>query len=359
MPVSLIHSIASLWMFAAAATGPAVTTSDESPAYFPGGLTNASGSVGCVRTLTGGVDALDLATGRRLWKSDAPSRALLVGGDGVYFLEQRGGRLQIAVYDTRGGRRIKTWPCSVGLPAWASLAEPTDGRTWTTFNVRARRSGNVLEVGYDAQEHVASGIAPSTEGPQAKGILRLDLSSGSVGHLPGAVVPPPPFVEPAPSRGYQPVRFHARAAGPELMLGGPPPDVQGALVAGDRRIVFERAANGRSVRVRRWRVSTGVEDPSLEIAGVIDAIWPTLDREHVAMRRANQQSVCDLYSLASGVRVATLERPIDIAVIGGRILWTTPSGRDKIALVATEATSGRTLWHVTVWHDTPAGEPIP
>jgi hypothetical protein len=354
----LIYSVASLWMLAAGAVGPAVAPNVEVPSYFPAGLTNASGSVGCVRTLAGGVEALDLASGRRLWKSDAPSRALLIGNDGVFLLEERGGRMQLAVYEPRGGRRIKTWPCSVGLPEWASLAEPGGGRRWTTFDVRARRIGNVLEIGYDAQEHVATGIAPPAAGPQAKGILRLDLSSGSSEHLPGETLRALPFVEPAPSRGYQPVRFHARAAGPELMFGGPPPDVQGALVAGDQRVVFERA-NGRSVRVRRWRASTGAEDPSIEIAGGIDAIWPTLDRDHVAMRRASQQSMCDLYSLANGVRIATLVRPIDIAVIAGRILWTTPSGRDKIALIATEATTGRTLWRRTVWRDTPAGEPIP
>jgi hypothetical protein len=125
------------------------------------------------------------------------------------------------------------------------------------------------------------------------------------------------------------------------------------------RIVFERAANGKSVRVRRWRASTGAEERSFEIEGVIDAIWPTLDRAHVAMRRANEQSKCDLYSLETGLRNATLVKPIDIAVIGGRILWTTPSGRDQIALVATDLTTGHTLWRRIVWHDVPAGEPIP
>jgi hypothetical protein len=354
----LIYSVASLWMLAAGAVGPAVAPNVEVPSYFPAGLTNASGSVGCVRTLAGGVEALDLASGRRLWKSAAPSRALLVASDGVFVLEERGGRKQLTVHEPRSGRRIKTWPCGE-LPAWTSLAESGAGRSWTTFDVRARRRGNVFEIGYDAQEHMATGIAPAAVGHEAKGILRFDLSSGSSEHIPGETFRPLPFVEPAPARGYQPVRFHARAAGPELMLGGPPPDVQGALVAGDLRVVFERPANGKSVRVRRWRASTGAEEPSIEITGVIDAIWPTLDRDHVAMRRANQQSMCDLFSLASGVRNATLERPIDIAVIAGRILWTTPSGRDKIALIATEATTGRTLWRRTVWRDTPAGEPIP
>jgi hypothetical protein len=359
MPGLLFHSVASIWMLAAGAMRSSVTPNDEVPSYFPAGLTNASGSVGCVRTLAGGVETLDLASGRRSWKSDAPSRALLVGSDEVFVFEQRGGRLQVAAYEPRSGRQIKTWPCSIGLPAWASLAEPRGGRNWTTFDVRARRSGNVLEIGYDAQEHVATGIAPSSVGPREKGILRLDLSSGTSERLPGETLPALPFVEPAPPRGYQPVRFHARAAGPELMLGGPPPDVQGALVDEDRRVVFERAANGRSVRVRRWRASTGVADPSIEIAGVTDAIWPTLDREHVAMRRASQQPLCDLYSLASGVQIATLVRPIDMAVIAGRILWTTPSGRDRIDLIATEATTGRTLWRRTVWRDSPAGAPIP
>jgi len=358
MPGFLIQSVAPLWMLAASAVGPAVPANAEPPSYFPAGLTSGSGSVGCIRTLAGGVEALDLASGRRLWKSAAPSRALLIGSDGVFVLEERGGRKQLARYELRGGRPIKTWPCSE-LPAWASLAESGAGRSWTTFDVRAQRRGNVFEVGYEAQEHRATGIAPVAVGREAKGILRLDLSSGSSQHLPGESFRPLPFVEPAPSRGYQPARFHARAAGPELVLGGPPPDVQGALVAGDLRVVFERAVDGKSVRVRRWRASTGDEAPSIEIAGVIDAIWPTLDRDHVAMRRANQQSMCDLYSLASGVRIAALARPIDIAVIAGRILWTTRSGRDKVDLIATDATTGRTLWHRTVWRDTPAGEPIP
>src|SRR4249920_1191150 len=124
MPGLLFHSVASLWMLAAGAMSSSVTPNDEVPSYFPAGLTNASGSVGCVRTLAGGVEALDLASGRRLWKSDAPSRALLIASDAVFLLEERGGRLQIADYEPRGGRRIRTWPCGVGLPAWASLAEP-------------------------------------------------------------------------------------------------------------------------------------------------------------------------------------------------------------------------------------------
>lgn len=345
---------------AAGADGAVVSPTDEIPAYFPAGVANVAGSVGCVRTLAGGVDALDLGTGKRLWKSDPPSRALYVGSESAILLEQRNGRLQIAAYEPRKGRCIKAWPCNFALPPWASLAETSGGRTWTTFEVRAIRRSGVLEIGYDAQEHVVTGIAPPSTGPQATGIIRFELGSGRIEHHPGETLAPFPFVESAPARGLQPLRFHARPCGPTLMLGGPPPDVQGALIAGDSRIVFEKAPDGRGVIVRRWRASTGAAEPSVTIAAAVtDVIWPTLDRRHVALRRAHEQSKCDVYSLASGARIATLVKPVDIAVVGERILWTAYSGRDQMALIASETATGRTLWRRTVWHDTPPGEPIP
>jgi len=79
----------------------------------------------------------------------------------------------------------------------------------------------------------------------------------------------------------------------------------------------------------------------------------------VALRRAHEQTSCDIYSLASGARIATLERPVDIAVIGRRLLWTSRSGNEELALVATEAGTGRTLWRRAVWRAAPPGRPVP
>jgi hypothetical protein len=142
------------------------------------------------------------------------------------------------------------------------------------------------------------------------------------------------------------------------MHGGPPPDVEGVLVAGDLRIAFESPARGRGLVVRRWSASTGIERAPLEIEADFDAIWPTLDRGHVALRRARDQSRCDLYSLQSGTRIITLERPVDTAVVGSTVLATVLADRG-ISLVAREVWTGRTLWRRLVWREPPIGSPVP
>ena len=361
MPGSPGSVCISLWLAGAAVSigGPVALSASETPAYFPGGVADARGTVGCVRTLAGGVDALDLSSGKRLWTSAAPSRVVLVESDRAFLLEERNGGLRLAAYATRGGRLLASWPCDARLPAWASLAEPGAGRTWTTFETLARRTGAVLEVGYDARQFVALGIAPQSPGPEAAGVIRFDLASGSVEHRAGERLAPDPFFEPAHDPGMHPLRFHARAASPAIMRGGPPPDVEGVLVVADSRVVFEPAPGGQGVLVRRRRASSADEAAPLVLATVTDAIWPTLDRHHVALRRAYQQSRYDLYSLEDGARVTTLVQPIDIAVIGRRLLWTTRSRGDEVALIASDTVTGRMLWRRVVWRDAPAGEPIP
>ena len=56
----------------------AVAGTVEEPTYIPTGVSDAGGDVGCFRTPEGGVEAVDLATGRSLWRSAAPARAMLV-----------------------------------------------------------------------------------------------------------------------------------------------------------------------------------------------------------------------------------------------------------------------------------------
>lgn len=108
------------------------------------------------------------------------------------------------------------------------------------------------------------------------------------------------------------------------------------------------------------RNACGAEEPLLVIPAETDAIWATLDRHHVALRRARDQRLVDVHSLATGARLATLERPVDIAVLGDRVLWTTLSGNEELRLVATEAGTGRAVWTRTVWRaPPPSGPPIP
>lgn len=112
------------------------------------------------------------------------------------------------------------------------------------------------------------------------------------------------------------------------------------------------AAGGSSCAVGAR--STGIERAPLEIEADFDAIWPTLDRGHVALRRARDQSLYDLYSLESGARIITLERPVEIAVVGSTALATVLADRG-ISLVAREARTGRTLWLRLVWREPRSG----
>jgi hypothetical protein len=349
-----------LLTIAMAAGGASAPRAEVTPVYFPAGVADSAGAVGCVHTPEGGVEAVDLASGRRLWQSPAPSRALLIERGRAFLLEERGGRLRLSAYDPRTGRPAGTWASGLELPAWASLAEPRADRRWTTFDVCARRTGDALEVEYDARQQLAMGIPPGrhTEN-EARGVVRFEFPLGRAEHRPGQRLDRVPFVEPPPDTGLRLLRFHARAADAAIMHGGPPPDVQGVLVAGVSRIGFEKAPGGRGVRVRRWSAATRSEGPPLEIVADADAIWPTLDREHVALRRAHQQALCDVHSLVSGARIATIETPTDIAVIGGRLLCTTRSNNRELALVATEAGTGRKLWRRVVWREPPPGKPVP
>jgi hypothetical protein len=337
-----------------------VAADAEWPSYFPAGVADAAGAIGCVRTPEGGVEALDLARGRRPWKSEAPARALIVSLDGAFVLEQRGSVLQLSQYEPRAGTLLGRWPIRSGPPAWVSLAEPRGGRAWMTCDLRARRDGATLEIEYVAKEQVATGIAPTPNTTkEARGVMSFALPSGRMEHRAGAELSESPAFFAAAPAGARLHRFHARAADSRLMLGGPPPDVEGVLVSGAERFGFERAPKGDRVIVHRWRAGATSEAPPLVIEAETDAIWPTLDRKHVALRRAREQGFCDVYSLTDGARLAALQRPTDIAVIGGRVLWTTPTRNRELALVATDARKGRTLWRRIVWREGPRGEPVP
>jgi hypothetical protein len=335
----------------------------EAATFFPAGIADAAGTVACLHTPEGSVEAVDLGSGRKLWRSAAPSRALVVAGGRAFLLEERPGRrFQIAAYQPGSGRSAGTWAIAPDLPAWASLAGTAAGRSWTTFDVYALFSPGVLEVEYQARQLVALGIPPGRRiDGEALGVLRLDLASGREERRAGGRLPRPDLVVPPPAGArarFQ--RFHARPADATIVLGGPPPDVDGALVAGDLRLGFARTLDGRGVSVTRWSAASGAEEAPLLIPAETDAVWATLDRRHVALRRARDQRLVDVHSLATGERLATLERPVDIAVVGGRVLWTTRSGNEELRLVATEPGTGRTAWTRTVWRaPPPSGSPIP
>src|SRR6267378_3605630 len=182
------------------APGGAAVESVETPTCIPAGVSDVGGTVGCVRTPEGGVEAIDLKTGRSLWRSAAPARALLVAPGRAFVLEERAGRrLRVAAYSPRGGRLIGAYHLTtLDLPPWATLAGADEGREWTEFEVAARLFGDALEIRYDVTRRRVSGfVAPGVVG-RIQGLAQVSLDSGRVDRLPGAVPSPPPISEPMP-----------------------------------------------------------------------------------------------------------------------------------------------------------------
>jgi len=138
--------------------------------------------------------------------------------------------------------------------------------------------------------------------------------------------------------------------------------VGGALIVGDRRLAFELSQDNKVVIVHRWRVPGGGRERSLRLehGHATDAVWVTTDRRHVLLRRADEQSWYDLYSLETGAPIGKLERPVEVAVLGPRVYWTTLEPAGNLDLVATEEGSDRVLWRRTVVKpERNLGPPIP
>lgn len=350
---------------AAGARPGAAAKAAEEPVYIPAGVSDVGGAVGCLRTPAGGVEAVDLAKGRSLWRSAAPARALLVARGRAFVLEERAGRqLRLAVYAERGGRLIRAYDlATLGLPPWASLSGAAEGREWTVFEVAARLAGDTIELRYDATRRQVSGFAAPGVIGRVQGAARIGIESGRIDQLPG---PGPPAATAHRARG---------AAGGCALPGRPCPcprrDARPWRAAAQRR----RRAGRRGPEIR-LRDGSGRQDghrPSLEHVGGIretplrlehgqatDAVWVTLDRRHVLLGRAYEQRWYDLYSLETGEPKGRLEHPADVAVVGPRIFWTTLESSGSLAFIATDAASGRTLWRRTVRDpEGPPGPPIP
>lgn len=246
------------------------------------------------------------------------------------------------------------------LPVWASLAEPAGGRQWTIFQATGRLQGNSLEIGYDATRRQAFGFPRPSEIGRVQGVARVSLGSGRVDLRDGPGAAPPPIAEPAPPRaGARLVSVHARTADATIVLGRPPASVDGALVQGSHRSVFELSPDTRTVIVHRWVAPGRKPLPTLRLehGHTTDAVWVTLDRRHVLLRRSDDRRSYDLYSLETGALRGTLESPVDAAVVGRRICWTTRAADGGLELRASDPASGAIVWRPTVRE--PEGDPGP
>jgi hypothetical protein len=154
------------------------------PKLLPGkGVAGPDGKVGYVPNPAGGIDALDLATGKVLWQSTDANRPLAATATRLYAqapVKDRANLVRVIGIDAANGKRLlESEP--VGFPDWVSVAAAY-GRSFTSS---ARLEGNNLLYSWEARAFYAGGARPSPEKERrerrdAAGTARVDLDSGKV-----------------------------------------------------------------------------------------------------------------------------------------------------------------------------------
>lgn len=148
--------------------------------YLPGdGLADPAGKIGFFPAKAGGIDALELATGKLVWTSIEGNRPVFASADRLY--AQAGDTNQIRIYaiDKHGKLAIESQP--IKLADWVSV-KPDYGRS---FRSSAKVEGSMLYLSWEANAFYAGGAAPTPEiqkaaRKSASGIARIDLGTGKV-----------------------------------------------------------------------------------------------------------------------------------------------------------------------------------
>jgi hypothetical protein len=165
----------------------------QAPVMLPGGVADPAGRYGYVTNTTGGIDALDLETGKVLWASADASKPLVVIGDRIVAQAEVKGKynsVRIIVLDAKSGKRLLQTD-AVEFPEWVSVVQ-TWGRSFTS-EARIDR-GDVL-LRWEAHASYAGGAAPRPEivaasKKDASGVARISLETGHVEMLAADKVPP-------------------------------------------------------------------------------------------------------------------------------------------------------------------------
>jgi hypothetical protein len=194
-----------LLLVAASAPGGGAKDALAAPVLLPaGGVADPAGQVGYFRNTSGGIDALDLETGKLLWATREASHPLLATADRLFAhapVPKKANGVRVVVLDVKNqGKRVLESQ-GVMFPEWVSVG-PGHGRS---FAATARLAPQGLLLIWNARAWYAGGAQPTPEIEQAarksaSGVVRVDPASGQVAALEGARVPKGmPTTVPAPT----------------------------------------------------------------------------------------------------------------------------------------------------------------
>jgi outer membrane protein assembly factor BamB len=172
------------------------------PARFPRGVADPSGEHAYLRDQAGGLVALDLGSGKVLWRAAPPMRPLLARDGKIVAARPAGAHaLEIVVLDAADGKELRRSK-PLALPDWVNVSlEDTPNLT-----LHAEEEDGTLILRWAAQNRYRGGAAPSPKVLEAAkrdaaGAARVDLTTGRVEELSNEEggAPKPPSDENPPS----------------------------------------------------------------------------------------------------------------------------------------------------------------
>jgi hypothetical protein len=158
---------------------------DTEPVFFPCGVADPERRAGYVAD-GGGIVAVGLRDGRRLWRTDRAERPLISDGERLVAAthQRAGGALRVVVLDgSRQGEPVLVSD-PVVLQEWVRTATGRPER----FCTNARAVGNRLQLQWEAHARYRGGAAPPAHvrreaARDAVGVVEIDLESGAVATL--------------------------------------------------------------------------------------------------------------------------------------------------------------------------------
>ena len=326
----------------------------------PGGVADADGKIGYVVNDKGGINALDLESGKILWTHDGPARPLVAFDKKLAIqvpVKDKQNQVRIEILDTAAkGKRLRESDAVV-FPDWASTGL-MHGRS---FASSASVQGGTLYLKWEAHASYAGGAPPTEEilkaaKKDADGVAAVSLESGKVELL--GKDKEPKVDELKLSDELAKITSQQYFTGSDWVQR--PIIVGGTLAA----LSQENATDGKiKLTLKRWDIATGKAKDSVElITGKELFLIVPGGGTHLFVHQALPKDKLPdgdyawwIFSLETGKSVGKIafEQTMELVVVGPRVLYAVngagkglPPGtfEQPRTLKAVDLKSGKALW---------------
>jgi hypothetical protein len=364
-----------LWAPSESARGVGLKAEKEQPSastFLPGGVVDAEGKTGYLANPAGGIDAIDLSTGRLRWSSPKASKPLALAANRLAAqatIKGKANQLRVVVLDVAHQGKLLATSTPVVFPDWVSIGV-TYGRSFTA-------SGKVVKgqlfLRWEARAWYAGGARPTPEIERRArkhdaGVARIDLKTGKVALLKKDQFP----------KAEGPKLLKALANVKSLQYWTGTSWETKPLVVGNRVVALaqENEKGEQVIKYRRWDLKTAkAKGGTVLLRG--KALWPMIsgDRRSLFIHKALPKTALPkgdyawwVFALASGKQVAKI--PFEpgtrqITRVGPRAYYVIeiskggPRGFTRSrTLKAIDLKSGKEIWKRAVWAP-PALMPLP